>query len=419
MREKAVKLIKHPLIYGSAIVVIGNVSANFFNFLFNVYMTRNLSNADYGVLASIISVISFPALIASASVPLVIQFAGSYFAKKEYDKARGFYYKIMKFFFILGCVFFIGFLIFIPQIGAFLHIKDVSLLILTSFIIFLGIISVINMAFIQAKLAFTAQVMVNMVGAIAKLVVGVSAVLLGFSVNGAVGAIFLSALFAYVASFWPLKFVFTKKLHVPSIDTKELFRYGIPSTLTWIGLTSLISIDIILVKHFFNPTDAGIYAGLALIGKVIYYISSPISSVMFPIIVQKYSNKESFSNTFKLSILLVLTPSVLLTLFYYFFPEPTIMFFTKKVENLAFGPLLVLFGVFMSLYTLLFIIVNFYLSIKQVKVFIPVLLGALAQIILIYMYHDTFIQIVGTSIVVTSILVAGLSLYYLFVIRKH
>lgn len=420
MKEKALKLIKHPLIYGSSIVVIGNLSANFFNFLFNVFMTRNLSNADYGVLASIISVISFPALIAAATIPLVINFAGTYFAQGKLDMARAFYYKIMKFFFFVSIFLFVAFLLFIPSLSNFLHIDNTPLLIMTSFIILLGIISVINIAFIQAKLAFGSQVMVNMVGAIAKLGIGVPAVLLGFMVNGAVGAIFLSAILAYIASFIPLRFIFKKNLKKPKVvvSTKELLKYGIPSMLTWIGLTSIISIDILLVKHYFDPTDAGIYAGMALIGKVIYYVSSPIGSVMFPLVVQKYSNNENFSNTFKLSLLLVFTPSVILTILYYIFPDPTILFFTKKAENLIVSPLLGLFGIFMSLYTLLFIIANFYLSIKKTKIFIPVLLGAAAQIVLIRMYHDTFLQIISISVGITAVLVIGLILYYYFRIRK-
>lgn len=420
MKQKVIKIIKHPLIYGSSIVVIGNLSANFFNFLFNVFMTRNLSNADYGVLASIISVISFPALIAAATIPLVINFAGTFFAQGKLDMARAFYYKIMKFFFILSLFLFVSFLLFIPSLSNFLHINDTPLLIMTSFIIFLGIISVINTAFIQAKLAFGSQVMVSMVGAIAKLGIGVPAVLLGFMVSGAVGAIFLSAILAYIVSFIPLKFIFQKNLKKPkvSVSTRELLNYGIPSMLTWIGLTSLISIDILLVKHYFDPTSAGIYAGMALIGKVIYYVSSPIGSVMFPMVVQKYSNNESFSSTFKLSLVLVFTPSVILTVLYFLFPDPAILFFTKKTENLVVSPLLGLFGIFMSLYTLLFIIANFYLSIKKTKIYIPVLLGAAAQIVLILMYHETFLQIISISVGVTAVLVIGLIQYYYFKIRK-
>lgn len=419
MKQKAKAILKHPLIYGSTIVVFGSLLTNFFNFLFNLFMTRNLTNADYGVLASIISVISFPALIGAATIPLVINFAGNYFATGQLDNARGFYYKIFKFFLTIGVIIFITFFVLIPTLSEFLHIEETSLLVLTSFIVFLGTISVINIAFIQAKLAFISQAIVGMVGAVTKLILGILAVLLGFQVNGVIGAMLLSAVLAYAISFIPIRFIFAKKVKVPAVETKKLLQYGIPSMLTWVGLTSLISIDIILVKHYFDPTSAGIYAAMSLIGKVIFYLTSPIGSVMFPLIVQKHSKHENFTNTFKLSLLLVFTPSVIMTFLYFIFPDPTILFFTKKTENLVVSPILGWFGIFMSSYTLLYVIATFYLSIGKTKVFIPVLIGAIVQIALINIYHQTFEQIIIISVGVTAFLVFYLIGYYYFRIRGH
>ncbi len=65
MRQVAKKALKHPLVYGSAIVVFGSLFSNFFNFLFNLYMSRTLTVAEYGILASIITMITFPALFAN------------------------------------------------------------------------------------------------------------------------------------------------------------------------------------------------------------------------------------------------------------------------------------------------------------------------------------------------------------------
>src|SRR5258708_2808886 len=114
MRQKAKDLIRHPLIYGSSIVVIGGLVANFFNFLFNLFMSRNLSVADYGTLASIISLIAFPGLILNSFNPLVVNFAGEHFAKGELDQVRGFYIKLIKFLTLAGVITSIFIFIFIP-----------------------------------------------------------------------------------------------------------------------------------------------------------------------------------------------------------------------------------------------------------------------------------------------------------------
>jgi O-antigen/teichoic acid export membrane protein len=418
MKQHAKRLMKHPLIYGSSVLVLGTLAANFFNFLFNIFMIRSLSNADYGIYASIISIIAFPALIANAMIPIVVQFAGTYFAKGQLDMVKGFYTKIMKFFVIISMVIFILFLFFIPQISAFLHIENDLILVITDLIILLSIVGLVNSAFIQAKLAFGFQVFVTLVASVTKLLFGILIILLGYSVTGAVFATLISALAAYLVSFAPIRFVFEKKTSSPKIHTKELLSYGIPSTLTLVGLTALISTDILLVKHFFDPVHAGIYAGLSLVGRIIFYISSPITSVMFPIIVQKHSNNEKFTNTLILALLMVTIPSLLLTLGYFLFPDSILLFFTKKPENLVVSPLLGLFGIFITFYCMLYMMANFYLSIKKTNIYIPVLIGAAAQTVLIFIYHQSFIQIISISIGITFLLICALFLYFPYAKRK-
>jgi O-antigen/teichoic acid export membrane protein len=420
MKQTAKRIIKHPLIYGSSIVVIGGLLANFFNFLFNLFMSRNLTVADYGTLASIISLITFPALIVSAMIPLIVSFSGSYFAQGKLDMIRGLYLKVFRFLLILGFIIFIFFLINISIISNFFHIQNMTILVITDIMIFISFISVVNGALLQAKLAFGYQIFLQLSGAIIKFLFGIILVFMGFSVTGAISSTLIAALFIYIASFYPIRFIFNKKLIARStINTKELFAYGIPSAITLLGLTSFISTDLILVKHFFNPESAGIYAGMSLIGKVIFYISYPIGSVMFPLIVRKHSRNEDFNNTFKLSLFLVFLPSVILTLFYYLFPKFSILFFLKKDEYLAAIPYLGLFGIFISLYCLLFIIANFYLSIKKTIISLPIIIGAILQIILISIYHEDYQQIIAISIIITFLLVVGLLVYYPHVAKKR
>lgn len=418
MKQKVKTFLQHPLIYGSSIVVFGTLLANFFNFLFNLFMSRNLSVADYGTVASIISMIGFPALAATAIIPLVVQFGGSYFATGKLAMVRGLYVKITKFFLVAAAFILLFFLLLLPQLSQFFHINDRTILLVTAAIIFFNIIGVINIAFLQAKLSFGFQVFVTNVNTLCKFLFGMLFIWLSLSALGAAYAMLIGAIVAYLISFWPLKFIFDKKIVTPHINTKELFRYGLPSVLTLVGLTSLISADIILTKHYFTAHQAGVYAGLSLVGRVIFYLSSPIASVMFPIIVQKHSKKENVTNTFFLSLGLVLAPSLLLTAFYFLFPDFTLLFFLKKKEYLEASKYLGLFGIFISLYCALTIISNFYLSIRKTKIYIPIFLGAILQVLLICFYHQTFLHVIYISLGITFLLIIGLLLYYPYATKK-
>lgn len=382
-------------------------------------MLRQLSAADYGILATVFAITAFPALAVTAIGPMVVRFAGEYFALGKLEKVRGLYLRVTKAFYLIALVIFFLFLLLTPQMMEFFHLKDAYLFFITNIIIFFGFVGIINIQFIQAKLAFLFQVSLNFIGAIVKLIFGVILVFLGYSYMGAIYAVLASSLAVYIISFIPLRFVFNKKLIPSSTKAMDLISYGLPSTLALLGLTSFISADIILVKHFFSPTLAGIYAGVALIGKIIFYLSAPIGTVMFPLVVQKHAKNENYTNTFILSMMLVFVPSLLLSVFYSLFPNFTILLLTYgKKEYLLLSPLLGYLGMYFAVYCLLTIVTNFYLSINKTKVYIPILIGAVLQILLILLYHNTFFQIVIISLVITFVLLIGLLLYYPYATKK-
>lgn len=418
MKKMAKELIKNPLISGSAIVFIGGNIANVFQFLFNLFMSRNLSVVEYGVLASIMSFIALPGFITGAIAPTVIHFAGRYFATQDLGKLRGLYGRLGKATFMLAMSIFLLILIFLSPIGIFFHIKDHTLLFLADVIIVFGAFQLLNNAFLQAKLSFGYLSGVSILGALLKFAFGVLLVFLGLSVGGAVGAIVIATVIPLLFTFIPLRHIFEKKITPVTTKAKDLFSYGLPSAFALSALTFFITSDIILVKHFFNPKQAGLYAGLSLIGRVIFFLSGPISGVMFPLIVQKHGKGESYAKSFYLSLFLVFAASLIIMIFYYLFPDFVIHFFLKNTAYLSIKPYLIFFALFITMYSLLVVVVNFYLSIKKTKVAFPLILGVIAQAGGIWIFHNSFTQVISISFVIIFVLLSSLLLYYPYATRK-
>lgn len=413
MRKRIQEAIKHPLIAGSGIIFIGTFLGNILNFLFNVYMGRTLSTSDYGILSAIVSILTLFGLAAGALVPTIVHFSGTYFADKKLDLVRGLFMRMSNIAFLIG-LFSTGiFVIFSKAIGEFFHLRSPELIILTGVIVAFEFLIVVNTAFLQAKLSFYFISFMNLFSSILKLGLGIFFVSIGLGVSAPVLAYFFAFFLPYAVSFIPLSFIFSvKKGKNPHVGTKELIMYGAPSAIALLCLTSFITTDIILVKHFFKSSDVGVYAALSLIGKVIFFFSAPIATVMFPLIVQKYSKKENYHNTFHLSLLLVLLPSLCLTVFYFLFPLFIIQLFFNRAEYNAAAPLLGWYGVLMTLYSVNNILINFLLSIKKTKVYIPILIGSILQIGFIWYFHKTFAEIIAISISILSLLIAILLLYY-------
>lgn len=418
MKIKIREVIKHPLISGSLAIFIGATFANFSNFLFNIFMSRNLSVIDYGILASLNSLILIFALIADSFAPTIVYFVGTYFAKGEYKKIGGIFFQANKIAVLFGGLSFLFFTFFAKYIGSFFKIGDNFLIILVGITIFFGFMGSLNRGILQAKLLFKYISFVHAFSAAIKLTAGILLVFLGFKVTGAMFGFLLSFFMVYVLVFIPLR-GFLKEKSSFSIDIKKLFSYGSPTVLALFGLTFFITTDILLVKHFFTPGEAGIYAGLSLVGRVIYFFSAPVATVMFPLIIQKYTRLENYHNTFKLSLLFVSICSLVLTTLYFIFPQFMIRLFLKNSEYLEASHLLGYFGIFMTLYVMLYIFTNFYLSIKKTKVYLPILGSAILQAVLLWFFHETFFEVITISLISTSLPLVLLGVYYLRVYEKN
>lgn len=405
------KLLAHELISGASIIFLSSQLASFLNFLFNLFMSRNLSPSDYGALVSLISLLTLSTLPASAVIPTIVNFGASYFAKKDFSMTRGLFLKVTKPFLVFGVFAFAIFFIFAKTINQFLNIQNESLLILTGLSVLLSFVGIANIPLLQAKLEFTFISFLNIVGALLKLSLGILFVFVGFAVGGAMWALFLSSFISYILTFIPLRFLFNTKMNSSHIGVDKLFVYGGPAALASFGLASFITTDILLVKHFFSPELAGAYAVLSLLGRIIFFFSAPIVTVMFPLITQKHTRNESFHGIFRLSLFLVLLSSAIITIFYFMFPEFVIKLSTKETY-LGIAPYLGTFGIFISFYSLLSITSNFYLSVKKTIIFLPIIIGAIIQGILIWFYHQNFLQIILISLSVVGLLLFLLLVYY-------
>ena len=414
------KFLKQELVSGSIYIFIGSIFANVFNLFFNLFMSRNLTVEGYGIFTSAISLVVLIATPVGSITPTVVSFAGSRFAKEDYGSVKALFLKITKPLFIIGIVILLFFVVFARNIGIFFHITDQSIIIIAGIIAAMAYIGVVNSGLLQARLAFKFISFSNLASAFSKLLIGVILVILGLSVKGAMISVFISGVIPLILSFIYLRFVFLSKPHNSNkLRFKNLLSYGLPSSLATLGMASLISTDILLVKHFFDPLQAGIYAGLSLVGKVIFFFTAPIGSVMFPLIIKKHAKNESYNNIFKIAIFMVLVPSVLISVFYFLYPDISISFFIKNETYLSVSALLGLFGIFITTYSLISLFVYYFLSIKKIKVFVPVILGAISQILLIIIYHDRLFTIVVISLFVSLAVLATLVFYYLKIYREY
>jgi O-antigen/teichoic acid export membrane protein len=61
----------------------------------------------------------------------------------------------------------------------------------------------------------------------------------------------------------------------------------------FVGQVIISNVDILMVKHYFEPGEAGIYAAVALVGRLLYFATWSVTSAMFPISAGSLAESDS------------------------------------------------------------------------------------------------------------------------------
>ena len=111
----------------------------------------------------------------------------------------------------------------------------------------------------------------------------------GLGVNGVIAAIVASVVMAYLVSRPHARLMAEPR--VP-LFLPAAMGESVQASLFFAGQVIINNLDIVLVKHFFSSTEAGIYAAVALVGRVVYMLSWSVVSAMFPFSAGLRSNER-------------------------------------------------------------------------------------------------------------------------------
>ena len=411
MKNLFKRITSHSLAKDSVIVMAGSMVANIGAYLYHLVMGRLLGPSGYGELSSLLSIFYIFTVPLNVGTIVLVKFISSMKAHGELGQVRTLFVKVTKAC-LVGSIVFLPVIIFAsPFISSFLHIQSTILFILVYSIFVISLVTVIATSALQGYQKF---LWVSMFGAgsiILKLLVSIPAV--RFGVYGALCTMDGSSLVMYLLYFLPLRFIFqVKEASALTITPREAIRYAVPSLFIILGMTSLYSTDVILVRHFFPGYEAGLYASLAVLGKIIFYASSAIAVVIFPVLSERTAKGEKGTKLIFIALAGVTAVSIAITLLYVAFPQFIIrMFFGSSYIQAA--PLLGLFGIFLMLYSMGNMLTMIFMALGKVKMwFIPVLC-AFVQILGIIIYHSSLTSVILVNAASCLILVLSLLGYYI------
>ena len=169
--------------------------------------------------------------------------------------------------------------------------------------------------------------------------------------------------------------------------------------------------DVILAKHFFEAKEAGLYAAIALIGRVVYFGTWTIVTLLFPKVIQREREGLPHTKLFWGALTMVACIGILIVLACYAFPEFIIGLLFGS-EYLIASDLLWVYAMSTTLFACANVFAYYHLSLNN---YIPVaitLIAGVLQLILIYQFHNSLLQIIQVQFALMSALFAVMLIFH-------
>jgi O-antigen/teichoic acid export membrane protein len=263
---------------GSLIMLIGTGLVSAFNFAYNVSMARLLGPAQFGNVSAMATL-----LMLCSAIGLSFQLVCAKFvARNQHSGLAGTIYDgLMKRAWLVALAVGCSLLALSSPITRLLRLPSALLVMILAIGIAFSVPLGVKRGALQGLCSFAPLSGNFIVESLTKLVAALLLVWLGYGVYGAVGAISASVLAAFLFTRLGLRTRATGEMEAAPF--RAYFQEGMQAIVFFIGQVVINNIDILLVKYYFDAEQAGLYAAVALFGRLLYFACWSIVSAMFPV----------------------------------------------------------------------------------------------------------------------------------------
>ena len=268
-------VLRGRIVRGSAILLVSTALVAATNLFYNILLARRLGASSFGHASAL-----YTLLMLVTAITLSFQIVTSKFIARSTDAlVQGQIYATM-----LRRAWQVGFGVALFLMAGSAYFKSYFNLPVERDLVLLGIAAGVYIPLgvrrgrMQGCYSFSGLAINVVVEVAVKLGAALLFLYFGMGVTGVMAAVLLSIVAAYCAG-WPG----TNYRGATALLNIAPFGEGMQVVLYFIGQVILSNLDILLVKHFFSAPQAGVYAAVALVGRVVFMLSWSVVSSMFPV----------------------------------------------------------------------------------------------------------------------------------------
>lgn len=406
--KNLISKLKHSLtnnktLVNTGLILIGaNMFVNVCNLIYSIYLGRAFTPEDFGMI-SLFTSLSYLAQVIIGGFSRTITYQSAYLLGKYNTRITEYWKRMQIRAFFVCLITTTVWLLSVPVLAWMFHAESFLPFLLFTPVWAIGFLEATNNGYLTGTHRFELLAILIALEAVVKLVSAFVFVQIGMS-----EFVYVSAPLGLIAAFL-LGYVMVflnkpdKKVTVPKNSLLFSKRFFSVSVITWFSSIAFISLDVVLVKHFLPAVDAGNYALLSLVGKMVFFLGSLFSQFVSPLVSKREGAKTESTNIFYFLLSCISALSLLGFLVVGVFGHLSVpIIIGEKAKNiLQYLPEFTLAMVFMN-------IANTFVSYHQPKKhYLFSYVGfflALSQVVLISLFHD--------SIQTVTSVILGLSISY-------
>lgn len=406
--------LRHNLIFfvGSVLVGVGN-------YLFYPALSRTLEPLPFGEVQALAALFMQLTILLVVMGQVTVNVIANYTDDKKKQEVL-FELEKLAFLLVLGISLFLA--ILSPHLKSALQFQSVVPFLILLAALVITVPGSFRGAFLRAHKKFGAASLSLLIGAYGKVFFGVLLTYLGFQAGGAMWAIFIAQLLTLAYATHAAKKAgyhrpTTRLLSKPNIKLvlPEL-KYALLVLVGFGVITLLASLDVFVVRYYFDPQTAGEYAGISTVAKIIFFFTASVAQVMFASLKIKDTsggNQKLFVRSFGLVTLLGGIALVIFTLF------PTaIVQLLMGAKYTSFADLLPLLSFATLLIALLNIVVTYYVALRMYAISIILVLGLVLVGILMMLHHGNLRAIINNIIIGYAFIGGLIIIWRILAIRR-
>ncbi len=391
------RVLRAPFVRAGAPVLAATLLWQMSNFVFNAAGARLLGPATYGSLAAAVGLLYLVNPLLTTIQTVASRETTAYISSGRYAELRGAMWFYGWRLGAAGVVAFIALSAASPWISGFLKIETTGPIIVLAAALPLWCIALLQRGVFQGSQRFGRLAISTAVEAVAKIASAIAVLTLFWrGATGGMLAVVVGAGCALVVGSLMLRYLPDSEVaHTPRVHPA---RYSLITLATLVLLAVLLSSDTLAAKHYLSPDTAGLYAGVSICGKIVYFITSVLAIYLFPLFSARHDRGLDARKTLVIALAAILGGAVVLAAVFGVAPQLVVAPLLGTKFSAA-GQFVGLAGIAFGLYGCVYLCAMYLLAQRQSAVIGVLALAASGLLVGMHASHSTIPQLLHVLIV--------------------